>query len=385
MPLRGVQVIEMAGLAPAPFCGMILADFGASVIKVDRTRGSRGEQFDCLANGKKSIALDLKSSKGAEVFRSLCKKSDVLIEPFRPGVMEKLGLGPRDLLADNPRLVYARLTGYGQTGKYSSMAGHDINYVSTSGLLSLFGRSNEKPSAPVNLAADFGGGGLMCAFGIIMALLHRAQSGKGQVVDASMVDGTAYLGSWMFRSQHLPFIWGGSRGQNLLDTGRHFYETYETKDGKFMAVGALEPQFYSELIEKLGFSHDDLPQFGNFDKSKEIMTEKFKSKTQEEWCQIFESSDACVTPVLSLQEAAADPHNAERKLFTNFADNPKIPAPCPAPVLDRTPGKSRASEPSPSVGQHTCEILQGLNYSDQEIKLLLDEGVICSPNAQSKL
>ncbi|GLG97924.1 Uncharacterized protein GBIM_04586 [Gryllus bimaculatus] len=349
MPLKGLQVVELAGLAPAPFCGMLLADFGASVIRVDRTTAGRGEELDCLGNGKKSIAINLKSPKGVEVFRKLCSRSDVLIEPFRKGIMEKLGLGPMDLLKENPKLIYARLTGFGQFGKYSSMAGHDINYVSISGLLSLFGRSGERPIPPTNLAADFGGGGLMCAFGIILALLERARSGKGQIIDASMVDGTAYLGSWLYRSQHLG-IWGNPRGNNLLDTGMHFYEVYETKDGKFMAVGALEPQFYDILMNGLGISEDEVPQFGDTAKAKKVFTEKFKSKTQEEWCKIFNVSDACVTPVLSLEEAVKDPHNSERSSFVKFADDPGRKVPGPAPILSRTPGISKACERSPRAG-----------------------------------
>lgn len=372
MALRGLRVVEMAGLAPAPFCGMILADFGASVIRVDKIDGWL--DFDCLANGKKSLAVNVKHPKGVEVFRRLCKKSDVLIEPFRKGVMEKLGLGPDILLQDNPQLVYARLTGFGQYGKYSKMAGHDINYIAISGLLSLLGRKNEKPTAPLNLAADFGGGGLLCALGIMMAVFERTRSGCGQVVDANMVEGSAYLSSWIFRSQKQPY-WGQPRGENMLDTGSHFYDTYETKDGKYMAVGALEPQFYSKLLHGLGLSDEEVPQMENSEAHRELFTKKFRERTQQEWCEIFDGTDACVTPVLSVDEALKHPHNAERKSFVMYVDY-NIPAPAAAPRLSRTPPVSRATEPKPQHGQHTIEILINSKYTMQEIQQLENEGVI---------
>ncbi|XP_067001911.1 alpha-methylacyl-CoA racemase isoform X1 [Anabrus simplex] len=385
MALKGLQVIELAGLAPAPFCGMVLADFGASVIKIERAGDGGGgfERLDCLANGKKSLALNLKSPKGVQILRKLCSGSDVLIEPYRKGVMEKLGLGPNVLLSDNPRLVYARLTGFGQSGPFSEMAGHDINYLAMSGLLSLMGRKSDAPIAPLNLAADFGGGGLMCALGILMALLERHKSGKGQVIDASMVEGVAYLGSWLFRSQHLPF-WGQPRGQNLLDTGTHFYETYETKDGKYLAVGALEPQFYLKLLEGLGLSESEVSQFGDHESKKNIFAKRFKEKTLKEWCEVFDMTDACVTPVLSVQEAHEHPHNVERQSFVQFSDSSYM-VPKPAPQLSRTPGKSMASLPSPSVGQHTRDILRTLGFTPSEITNLEKEGIVKSVSDKAKL
>ncbi|XP_067887337.1 alpha-methylacyl-CoA racemase isoform X2 [Heterodontus francisci] len=245
MALAGIRVIELAGLAPSPLCGMILADFGAKVVRIDRTRRA---MTDVLARGKRSVVLNLKKPEGVEVLKQLCNQSDVLIEPFRKGVMEKLGLGPEDVLGQNPKLIYARLTGFGQSGLYSRNAGHDINYVAVSGLLSKFGRKGENPYAPLNVVADFAGGGVMCAMGIILALYERMQSGKGQVIDASMVEGAAYCSSWLWKSEQLS-IWNRQRGENLLDTGAPFYETYRTSDGKYMAVGALEPHFYDQLIE----------------------------------------------------------------------------------------------------------------------------------------
>ncbi|KAK4879235.1 hypothetical protein RN001_007381 [Aquatica leii] len=371
MALRGIKVLEFAGLAPGPFCGMVLADFGASVIRIDKI-GANVNQ-DCTGNGKMSIAVNLKNEDGINIIKKLSKKADVLIEPFRTGVMESLGLGPNVLLKENPQLIYARLTGYGDSGVYSRRAGHDINYVAMSGLLSLFGRYGEKPIAPVNLAADFGGGGLMCAFGIVMALLERKSSNLGQVIDCNMVEGTAYLGSWLYRSQHFP-LWGNPRGKNWLDTGAHFYETYETKDGKFMAVGALEPQFYEKLLKSLGLNEDEVPQLGNFEESKQILTKKFLEKTQEEWCKIFDNQDACVTPVLSLEEAPKHPHSVERKSYTANYEGQLVPN--PAPKLSRTPGLPQFVNPSPKRGQNTASVLEELGLSSSEIAQLEDKKVI---------
>jgi len=246
MALQGISVLELAGLAPGPYCGMVLADFGARVVRVDRL-GSRGD-VSFLARGKRSLAVDLKRPQGAAVLRRLCARTDVVLEPFRHGVMEKLQLGPEILQKENPKLIYARLSGFGQSGRFSRVAGHDINYLALSGVLSKIGRSGENPYPPLNLLADFGGGGLMCTLGILMALFERTRSGKGQVIDASMVEGTAYLSSFLWESQQLG-MWEQPRGQNLLDGGAPFYTTYKTADGGFMAVGALEPQFYKLLIK----------------------------------------------------------------------------------------------------------------------------------------
>lgn len=282
--------------------------------------------------------------------------------------MESLGLGPNILLKENPRLIYARLSGYGQNGPFSSKGGHDINYVAMSGLLSLFGRYNENPMFPVNLAADFGGGGVMCTLGILLALFERQKSKLGQIVDCDMVSGTAYLGSWLYRSQSLP-IWGNERGKNILDSGAHFYETYKTKDGKYMSVGALEPKFYDQLLKGLGLK--DIPQFDSFEENKKLFASIFIQKTQKEWCDIFEELDACVAPVLTLDEAPKHLHNLQRQTFVNSKE---IPA--PSPKLSRTPALSTATKSSPQLGEHTQIILKYLNYSDEEIADLEREGVI---------
>ncbi|KAJ8919705.1 hypothetical protein NQ315_006233 [Exocentrus adspersus] len=381
MALKGFKVLELAGLAPAPFCGMVLADFGAKVIRIDKLHDNT--DLDCLGNGKQSISLNLKHPKGVDIVRKLCKTSDVLIEPFRAGVMEKLGLGPEVLLQDNPRLVYARLTGYGQTGCYSTNAGHDINYLALSGLLSLFGRQHENPIAPTNLVADFGGGGLMCALGILLALLERSTSGLGQVVDSSMTHGAAYLGSWLYRSQKLP-IWGQERGQNLLDTGAHFYEVYKTKDGRYMSVGALEPQFYNRLLEGLELSEEEAPQLCDSVKTeqlKRLFATKFSEKTQEEWCRVFDSTDACVAPVLSLEQAPKHPHNLQEGSFIEAEDGF---APNPAPKLGRTPGRSNSTSKPPRHGQHTEEILRSLGFNSGNIREFEAEGVVKCSKASKK-
>ncbi|XP_033019916.1 alpha-methylacyl-CoA racemase [Lacerta agilis] len=368
MALRGVRVLEMAGLAPAPLCGLILADFGAEVVRVDRSPRA-AVSSDVQGRGKRSLALDLKQPRGAETLRRLCQKADVLIEPFRPGVMEKLGLGPDILLQDNPKLIYARLTGFGQLGKYAKLAGHDINYLAVSGVLSKLGRKDENPYAPINLLADFAGGGVMCAMGIIMALYERTKSGKGQVIDTSMVEGTAYLSSFLWKSQTIG-LWNRSRGENLLDSGAPFYETYKTKDGKFMAVGALEPQFYKQFISGLGLDDYNLPgqmSFSDWPAMKNMFADLFSKKTQAEWCEIFDDVDACVTPVLAFDTAASHPHNKERGSFLKN-DQEEI-SPRPAPLLSRTPA-TPSSKRDPFIGEHTEDILLDYGFSKEEISQL---------------
>src|SRR5215469_14929231 len=253
--LEGIRVIEMAGLAPAPFCGMILADFGADVVRVDRIGAGSVDQ---LARGKRSVAVNLKSPEGVETVLRLAERADVLLEPYRPGVMERLGLGPEVACGRNTRLVYARLTGFGQDGPYANMAGHDINYIAISGALSLLGRKGEKPLAPVNLLGDFAGGGMLCALGILLALLERNTSGRGQIVDAAMVDGAAYLSTFVYKFRNNG-MWRDERGTNMLDSGAPFYDTYQTKDGRYMSVGAIEPQFYAALLKGLGLDAATMP------------------------------------------------------------------------------------------------------------------------------
>ncbi|XP_053860118.1 alpha-methylacyl-CoA racemase [Vidua macroura] len=377
MALSGVRVLELAGLAPAPLCGMILADFGAQVVRVDRLSQSAAAlaHGDVQARGKRSLALDLKQPQGAAVLRRLCGRADVLIEPFRHGVMERLGLGPEVLLQENPRLIYARLTGFGQTGKYAKSAGHDINYLALSGVLSKLGRKNENPYAPVNLLADFAGGGVMCALGIVIALFERARSGRGQVIDASMVEGVAYLSSFLWKSQNLG-LWSQPRGENLLDSGAPFYEIYRTSDGKFMAVGAIEPKFYNQLIKGLGLNLDELPSqmsFSHWPEMKKKFASIFAQKTQDEWCSIFDSTDACVTPVLSFKDAASHQHNKERNSFIKN-DEEEI-SPRPAPVLSRTPAVPSCKR-DPFIGEHTEEILLEYGFTKQEIDKLHSDKAI---------
>ncbi|KAI5705526.1 hypothetical protein M8J75_016033 [Diaphorina citri] len=371
MALKGITVLEFAGLAPAPFCGMILNEFGATVIRIDK-HGAQPFVQDTVGYGKKSLCINLKKAKGLSVMKNLANQSDVILEPFRKGVMEKLQLGPDVLCKSNPRLIYARLSGYGQDGPYSSMAGHDINYLGLSGILSLLGWRNRNPTPPCNLAADFGGGGLMCALGIVMALFERSKSGRGQVIDCNMVEGSAYLGSWLTRTQDT-FLWDKPRGENLLDGGAHFYDTYETKDGRFMAVGALESQFYAQLLAGLGMTEEELPQH-EVETGRAKLTEKFKEKTQAEWCEIFDNTDACVTPVLSLSQATSHPHNVHRGSF--IPNRAGVVAPAPAPRLSRTPGTSKITEPNPAPGVHTREVLRHFGYSDANIEELIREDVI---------
>ncbi|WP_066374542.1 CaiB/BaiF CoA transferase family protein [Herbidospora mongoliensis] len=322
-PLAGIKVLELAGLAPGPFAGMMLADHGASVLRVDRvaavTDTPRREVMD---RGKRSIGLDLKSPEGVAAFLELARNADAVIEVFRPGVAERLGIGPADVHAVNERLVYGRLTGWGQDGPLAPRAGHDIDYLAISGVLSQLGRAGERPTPPINLLGDFAGGGLMLAYGILLALLERERTGRGRVVDAAMVDGAALLFS-MFYSLSQAGFWG-PRGTNLLDGGAARYDTYETKDGKFMAVGALEPQFYAELLRGLELSDPPEPLL------RDRLTEAFKTRTRAEWEAVFAGSDACVAPVLDVAEAPDHPHNAARGTFVEIGG---LAQAAPAPRL----------------------------------------------------
>ncbi|XP_049283655.1 alpha-methylacyl-CoA racemase [Anopheles funestus] len=376
MALKGIKVIEFVGLAPGPFCGMLLADFGATVTRIDMNPRN---SLDVLQGGKRSLALNLKQPKAIDLVRSLCRGSDVLIEPFRPGVMEKFGLGPSVLLQENPRLIYARLTGFGQTGAHAIRAGHDINYVALSGVLSMLGRKTNKPTAPINLLADFAGGGLMCAFGILAAIVERHRSGKGQIIDHAMVEGAAYVGSWLFRSQSLP-VWGKARGENILDGGAHFYDTYETKDGKFLSVGAIENKFYRLLLEGLGLDAD-LPQFEDDEKRRELFEAKFKTKTRADWMEIFNEKDACVFPVLTPDEVESYEHNRERSVFVDYQrTEDDVLVPTPAPKLSRTPAHSGATAKERSELEMAEEILSEIGTESKELVQLYEEGVLLLSN-----
>lgn len=382
MALAGVRVVELAGLAPAPFCGMILADFGAKVIRVDRTKVAMA--MDTQARGKQSVAINLKTSEGVAVLRKLCVQSDVVLEPYRKGVMEKLGLGPQELLKENPRLIYARLTGYGQSGSYATAAGHDINYLAMSGLLSRLGRSGEKPYAPLNLVADFAGGGLTCAMGIVLALLERTKSGKGQIIDASMVEGAAYVGSFVWKSRRIG-MWDHSRGENLLDSGAPFYDTYQTSDEKYMAVGAIEPQFYKQLLKGLELDAAGLPpqmSFTDWPELRRTFTERFATKTQAAWSKIFDGTDACVTPVLSFDQVSSHPHNQERGSFIKDPSGEESPR--PAPVLSRTPAEPCLAS-DPVIGEHTVEVLQEYGFTSAQIDQMLTKEIVECNAVKAKL
>ncbi len=369
--LAGIKVIEMAGLAPAPYCGLILADFGADVVRVDRPGAG---SMDQLARGKRSVAVNLKDPRGVEAVLRLAEKADVLIEPYRPGVMERLGLGPEIARVRNERLVYARLTGYGQQGPYASMAGHDINYIAISGALSLIGRRGEKPLAPINLLGDFAGGGMLCALGIALALVERSSSGRGQVVDAAMVDGAAHLCSFIYKFRAAGF-WKDERGTNMLDSGAPFYDTYATSDGKYVSVGAIEPQFYAALLKGLGIDPATMPH--QLDQTQWAATahkfaEVFATRRRDEWAAIFDGTDACVAPVLELDETARHPHNASRGTLLVGKDGHAEPA--PAPRLSRTPGEAGAAMPQP--GEHTAAVFAEFGFTDSEIESLKLSGAI---------
>lgn len=377
-PLDGVKVLELAGLAPSPFCGMMLADFGADVIVVDRLSKGAPEIPNVMPRnpfdrGKRSIRIDLKSEQGKGIVRKMIRGADVLIEPYRPGVMESLGLGPDQALELNPGLIFARLTGWGQEGSYRSMAGHDINYIALSGALSLFRRKGERPVPPCNILGDFAGGGMLCAMGVLLALLERNQSGKGQVVDAAMVDGSALLVTLFYGLLANGFM-SLDIGTNMLDGGAPYYQTYETEDGKFMAVGAIEGRFYAHLLKGLGLDPASLPHQNDQAKWPEIaarFAEVFKTKTRDEWTAVFEGKDACVAPVLHLDEVHGHPHNRERILLLDLGE---VLQPAPAPRLSRTPGSvEKVWNPR---GAETREILAEFGYSDAQIETLLQENVV---------
>ncbi len=361
-PLAGTKIIELAGIGPGPFAAMLLADMGADVIRIDRSASAYGGDpenppADVLNRGRRSIAVDLKNPEGRETILALVEQADALIEGFRPGVTERLGLGPDDCWARNPKLVYGRMTGWGQTGPYSQAAGHDINYIALTGALGAIRREGERPMPPLNLVGDFGGGAMFLAFGVACGLFEAARSGKGQVVDTAMVDGASVLTTmfWAFRA--MGFYNEAEPGTNLLDTGAHFYETYETSDGLYVSLGAIEPQFYATFVKLTGYEADiaDAPSQMNqssWRPRKESMAALFKTKTRAEWCDILEHTDACFAPVLSFTEAAAHPHNVARGTFTDFAG---ITQPAPAPRFSRTP--AGIQRPPAHAGQHTDEIL----------------------------
>ena len=373
-PLKGLKIIEMAGIGPGPFCGMVLADLGADLIRIDRASAAGGGSRQEPSNrGKKSIALDLKTKEGIEVVLKLVERSDAIFEGFRPGVMERLGLGPDICLKRNNKIVFGRMTGWGQEGPLASAAGHDINYISLSGVLSAIGRPGSPPVPPLNLIGDFGGGGMLLTLGIVAALLETKASGKGQVVDAAMVDGSALLMTMIYAMYGTGF-WNTELGSNLLDGGAHFYDTYECKDGKFISIGSIEPQFYELLREKALLEDpvfDKQMSKDTWHDQKAKIVKVFLQKTREEWCSLMEGTDICFAPVLDMSEAPNHPHNIARETFKEIEG---IVQPSPAPRFSRT--KPEIQSPPALVGEHTKEILQSLGMTNKEIQSLKLSGCI---------
>jgi alpha-methylacyl-CoA racemase len=375
-PLTGIKVLEFEAIGPGPFCGMMLSDMGADVLLVERPQDPglgvpRARWTDVMSRGRRSVTLDLKSPQGVQAALELADKADALIEGFRPGVMERMGLGPDVLLARNPKLVYGRMTGWGQDGPLAPRAGHDINYIALTGVLHAIGRAGEAPVPPLNLVGDFGGGGMLLAFGIACGLVEAKHSGKGQVVDAAMVDGASTLAA-MFSGMMAAKRWTEVRGENILDTGSPWYDTYETKDGKYVAIGSIEPKFYAELLERLGLAGASLPK-QNDREGWPVLREKFaaafRSKTRDEWVAAFEGSDACFAPVLTFSEARENAHNRARGTFVDVGG---ISQPGPAPRFSRTPGAIRGAPPE--RGQHGRSALADWGFSAQQIDALAKLG-----------
>lgn len=380
-PLEGLRIIEFAGLGPAPFCAMMLADHGADVVRIDRLGAAigadvgEGDPTQALWNrSRRGIAVNLKDKRGVDLVRKLCASADALIEGYRPGVMERLGLGPNVLIGDNRKLVYARMTGWGQDGPYAQMAGHDINYIAVSGALHGIGHKDGKPVPPLNLVGDFGGGGMMLAFGILAAILNARRTGEGQVVDCAMTEGSAMLMAMIY-GIHAQGCWDDRRGVNFIDSGAHFYDTYETADGKFMAVGAIEAPFYRAFLELLGLNNvleaKSQHNVAAWDRQRERIAARFKERTRAEWCAVFEGQDACVAPVLSLTEAPQHPHNVSREAFVEIAGALQ---PAPAPRFSRS--KSERPHAFESGSGVTTALLEGASIAPDEIERLRREGVV---------
>ena len=370
-PLQGIRIIELAGIGPGPFAGMMLADHGAEVIRVDRP-GARIDARDPLLRGRRVIGVDLKSAEGRALVLDLVKSADALFEGFRPGVTERLGLGPAQCHAVNPSLVYGRMTGWGQYGPYANAAGHDINYIALAGALHAYGRAGDKPTPPINMVGDFGGGGMMLAFGMVSALLHAKTTGQGQVIDCAMTDGAAALMAmiWGFRANG---IWKDERGVNLLDTGAHMYDTYECADGKWISIGSLEPQFYALLLEKTGLK-DDAEFAAQMNSAqwpalKQRLTALFKTRRRDDWCADMEMTDVCFAPVLSMSEAPHHPHNAARGTFVE-ADGVMQPAPAPrySATVSDAPRMTKAAD--------TDAILAELGYDCARVEALKAAGTV---------
>lgn len=376
-PLAGIRIIELAAIGPAPYGVMLLADLGADVIRVDRVAAAAGQlgaeaSMVGLSRNRRSIGLDLKTAGGIELLTRLVADADVLVEGFRPGVAERLGIGPDVLRAVNPRLVYARMTGWGQDGPLAPRSGHDIDYAAIAGALHTTGRAGEPPPPPVNYLADFGGGGTFLAIGVLAALIERAGSGEGQVVDAAMVDGTASLTAFLHGLLSMG-AWTTERESNLLDGGAPYYDTYRCADGRFVAVGALEPQFHAELCARLELDPAEFPQHDRqtWPDQRRRLTELFATRTRDDWAEVFADSDACVAPVLDLEEAPRHPHNVARGTFTDAFGTTQ---PAPAPRFSRSPGA--IDRPPPQPGEHTDELLHELGFGPDAVAALRSSGVV---------
>jgi alpha-methylacyl-CoA racemase len=366
-PLAGLRVIEFAGIGPGPYACLLLAELGAEVIRIDRPRAS-GLDTAALNRSRPNLAIDLKNPAGVETALRLVESADVVVEGLRPGVMERLGLGPTACLERNPRLVYGRMTGWGQSGPMADRAGHDITYAALSGALHASG-SADKPRNALNLVADFGGGSLFLVMGVLAAIFERGVSGKGQVVDAAMVDGASSLMTMIY-GMKADGLWQDRREANLLDGGTPFYDTYECADGRHVAVGALEPQFYAELMKGTGLNFEQF-DIARWPQMRAALSEAFKTRTRDEWAQIFDPTDACVAPVLSLEEAPTHPHNVARGIFAPY-NNGQVPR--VAPVFSRTPGLSPGEVREP--GQDTRAVLLAAGFGEDEVEVLLAQGAV---------
>ena len=385
-PLSGYRIIEIAGIGPGPFAAMMLADMGAEVIRVERAQSVRGQapesaHWDVLLRGRRNVAIDLKNPEGVEALLTLVEHADALIEGFRPGVMERLGIGPDVCVARNPKLVFGRMTGWGQDGPYAASAGHDINYISLAGALAHFSRAGEAPVPPLNMVGDFGGGGMFLSYGVVCALLEAQKSGKGQVVDTAMVDGSAVLMSMFWAMKNIGIFDENKPGTNLLDTGAHFYDVFKCSDGKYVSIGSIEPQFYALLLEKTGLVDD--PTFAQqMDTSqwpalKVKLAEVILTKSRTQWCEIMEGTDVCFAPVLTMSEAAKHPHNVARQTFVEVDG---ITQPAPAPRFSRT---SAALPSAPAhAGQHSREVLADWGFSADHITALIASGAVVDSKDQ---
>ena len=386
-PLSGIRILEIAGIGPGPFAAMMLADMGAEVVRVDRVQAVRdnvtGSHWDVMLRGRRNVALDLKHPEGVEALLTLVEGADAIIEGFRPGVMERLGVGPDQCLARNPKLVFGRMTGWGQEGPYANSAGHDINYIALAGALAHFGRAGEPPTPPLIMVGDFGGGGMLLAFGVVCALLESQRSGKGQVVDAAMVDGSAVLMSMFWAFKNIGMFDESARGTNLLDTGAHFYDVFECADGEWVSIGSIEPQFYALLLEKTGVSAEFDAQMdrSKWPQLKEKLAAVFRTKTRAQWNEIMEGTDVCYAPVLRMSEAAQHPHNVARNTFVEVAG---ITQPAPAPRYSRT--ITNVPTPPAHAGEHTRAVLADWGFDADRIDALVAAGAArqASSEAQSK-